>query len=172
MEKWMVWDYKILFALQRKKSDRLDRIMVWFTELGNFAAVWLIFAGYLMIFKDSSDAINIVCVLGLTAFINNLVIKSLYHRKRPCDRFNYPMLIKRPLGSSFPSGHTATSFACVLPILRASSTIGIIALVIACMIALSRIYLFVHFPSDVIFGIISGVTLGTTGMYVIHYIIG
>jgi undecaprenyl-diphosphatase len=86
-------------------------------------------------------------------------------RKRPCDRYkDIKMLIKRPIGSSFPSGHAATSFACATAIAAYDLRFGSIALILASLIAISRVYLFVHFPSDVLAGIVSGITFGLIGI--------
>ena len=76
------------------------------------------------------------------------------------DRYkDVPILIRRPMGSSLPSGHTASSFASATILLHMNYKIGLIALALAFIISFSRLYLFVHFPSDVFFGLLSGIAV-------------
>lgn len=89
-----------------------------------------------------------------------MFIKSRFNRLRPCDIYkDVPILIRRPMGSSLPSGHTASSFASATILLHMNYKIGLIALALAFIISFSRLYLFVHFPSDVLFGLLSGIAV-------------
>ncbi|ABX43740.1 phosphatase PAP2 family protein [Lachnoclostridium phytofermentans] len=161
-------DEKLLFQLFKKRSNTMDWFMCFITSLGNCSMIWLAFSLFYWIYGDRQVTKAILLSLLLTIIGNNLIIKSLCMRKRPCDKYkDIKMLIKRPIGSSFPSGHAATSFACATAIVAYDLRIGSIALILATLIAISRVYLFVHFPSDVLAGILSGITFGLIGIRIL-----
>ena len=89
----------------------------------------------------------------------NLILKNLLKRKRPSWISKVELLIKNPKDFSFPSGHASSSFAAALTISFYFKGMGIIFLIIAALIAFSRIYHFVHYPSDVIIGALLGTVI-------------
>ena len=94
------------------------------------------------------------------AVIGNLILKNLIARDRPCwIDSQVVLLIENPKDYSFPSGHTLVSFEGAVSILLKNKRWGIAALVLACLIACSRLYLFVHFPTDVLFGAALGTVI-------------
>ena len=166
-------DNRLIDKVQNMHSDILDKIMIVITKSGNGGMIWLFIALYLYIFeKIHSKAIVLVCVIAVCAFINNFIIKGIFTKDRPCDLDeSIPLLIKRPFGSSFPSGHTASSFASVVVLFYINPWWGGAALIWAALIGFSRVYLYVHFPSDVLWGIISGTAIAFVVMPVaIHFI--
>lgn len=164
------FDEALLFSLQRNQNRKLSIIMLAFSLVSNGGLLWAFIGGLLLL--DSSSArcgVYLIISLSLCALVNNVVFKSLCDRERPCDTYqNVPLLIKRPMGSSFPSGHTATSFASATALLVWDPRIGAIALFIAFIIAFSRLYLFVHYPSDILFGILSGVALSIVAIQMVR----
>lgn len=160
MKRVLVYDRLILFLIHQYRTPAMNKILRLITRSGNGGAVWIIIGFcFLAVSGDFKGVILFYSSMITCALVNNLLIKSLFMRKRPCDRFTrIPLLIKRPCGSSFPSGHTAVSFACASVLWYLSVPAGIAALVLAAVIGYTRIYFFVHFPSDVLFGVISGVS--------------
>ena len=94
----------------------------------------------------------------MSLLIGNLLLKPLVARPRPCwIESNFPLLVSNPTDYSFPSGHTLASTISAVIITYADKKFGIIAIILATLITFSRLYLFVHFPSDVFAAIILGV---------------
>ena len=102
----------------------------------------------------------------------NGVIKNAVARTRPyIINSSIQLLIDQPKEFSFPSGHTAVSFTAVTALFLAKEKIlWKIALVLAVFIAFSRLYLYVHFPTDILGGVIVGVVAGVVGYYLVEFI--
>ena len=107
---------------------------------------------------------GILIALLLSIMIGNLLIKNIAKRNRPFFHKNYKLLIKQPWDYSFPSGHTLASFAAATVFFYMNPNVGIVALLYAFLIALSRLYLRVHFFTDVFFSMALGVGLGVLAM--------
>lgn len=94
----------------------------------------------------------------------NLILKPLISRLRPCMvNTAVELLIKAPSSGSFPSGHTAGSFAAVFGLYFSGSPLWKPAAVLASVIAVSRMYLYVHWPTDILGGILLGFAVGWLG---------
>ena len=100
--------------------------------------------------------------LILDLLITNCLLKNLVARTRPYDVANFTdLIVKKPTDYSFPSGHTAASFAAVAALfMKKEKLLGGISCVIAVLIAFSRMYLYVHFPTDILGGIVVGIVSG------------
>lgn len=99
--------------------------------------------------------------------VGNLILKNLVARARPCSlNTTVNLLISAPTDYSFPSGHTTSSFAAAVIWYHADKRFGVPALILAFLIAFSRLYLYVHFPSDVIAGALIGAAIGHTAWVV------
>lgn len=152
------WDRKILFEIQKIRSSRMDKFMLFITMMGNGGLIWIALALILIINPTyRTEGMVTLITLGICAFVINLLVKPLFTRKRPFEQeASVKVLVKRPFGSSFPSGHTATSFACAVALCYMNVPIQFLVLFLATLIGFSRIYLFVHYPSDVLAGLVSG----------------
>ena len=138
------------------------------TYLGEGGAVWLIIAAVLLCFKKTRTTGVLVLVTMLLTFVTGeLCLKNLICRPRPCHLFpDVPLLVGRPDSFSFPSGHSASSFtAAVMLTLRLKKAWP--ALLLAAAIAFSRVFLFVHFPTDILAGALLG-TAFAAAVYLVH----
>lgn len=155
-------EQRFLFFVQKMHCFPLTLFMLFCTNIGNGGLVWIFYSLIFLAQKQyRKQGFIVLLVLALTAFIINLLVKPLFSRLRPYEYFKeHEPLIKEPFGSSFPSGHSATSFACAAAICYLSLPFAWLAVIIAICIAFSRLYLFVHFPTDVLFGIFAGGLLG------------
>ncbi|WFR57198.1 phosphatase PAP2 family protein [Anaerocolumna sp. AGMB13025] len=162
-------DESILFyILEHFHTPLLDKIMIVITTLGNSGFIWLIIAALLLIPKKTRY-IGIFLFLALCTeyLLGDMFLKPLIARPRPFIRFpEIDLLIKRPGSFSFPSGHTMSSFTAATVIFWANKRAGISAYILAVLIGFSRLYLFCHYPTDVL----SGAVLGTlTALFVITF---
>lgn len=137
----------------------LDFVMPIITFLGNAGWFWILCALLLLCFRRTRKTgwmVALALVCGL--LVCNLGLKPLIHRIRPYDLWNVEItLVKKPTDFSFPSGHTIASFeAAVVLMLRERKRFGWAALALAVLIAFSRLYLYVHYPSDVFAAILLG----------------
>ena len=152
-------DFWILYQLQELHSEILDRLMVGISFLGNAGWFWIALTIlFLCIPKYRKCAAVMAVALILDLCICNLMLKPLIVRERPCwiDQ-SVELLVTMPTDYSFPSGHSAASFAAAVSVFFFHRREGIAALVLAALIAFSRLYLFVHFPTDVLGGILTGI---------------
>ena len=102
--------------------------------------------------------------LALEALLCNVILKPLVARTRPYEvNTMMELLIARPLDYSFPSGHTAAAFASASALYFGRNRLWIPALILAVFLAFSRMYLYVHYPSDVLAGALIGIAAGWAG---------
>ena len=140
----------------------LDFLMPKITFLGNGGLIWIA-AAIIMIFFKKYRKIGIMIGTGLSAgvIIGNILLKNLIARERPCwINETVQMLISTPQDYSFPSGHTLSSFVAATIIMHSDRRMGIAAYVFASIIAFSRLYLYVHFPTDILAGALLGIIIG------------
>lgn len=168
ISKVCAWEIYHLDILHDMLSCRfMDVLMVSVTKMGDMGTIWIIAALIMMLVEPSfKDGYTLLIALLLCIMIGNLAIKNIVKRNRPFFHKNYKLLIKQPRDYSFPSGHTLSSFAAATVIFLTNPWCGIIAVILACLISLSRLYLRVHFFSDVGFSFVIGIILG----YCAHYV--
>ena len=162
ISKICAWEIYHLDRLhERLYTPIFDRIMVFVTGTGNMGTVWIIAALLMMVVEpDFKDAYTMLIALMLCIMIGNLAIKNIVRRQRPFFHKDYKLLIKQPRDYSFPSGHTLSSFAAATVIFLTNPWCGVVAFIYASLIALSRLYLRVHFFTDVGFSMVLGLALG------------
>lgn len=161
----------ILDWIQSIRSPVVDMVMTFITRLGNAGAVWIVLAVILLIIpKTRRSGAVLAAALCVDALLCNGIVKPLFGRIRPYDvNTSVRLLIARPADFSFPSGHTAISFAAVMALMMAGEgELWKPALVIAVLIAFSRLYLYVHYPTDILGGIIVGGVAGYIGYLIVE----
>lgn len=148
----------------------MDKVMIAITNLGNGGAVWIFIGLVLTASKKYRKAGFItLAALILSAILGEGILKHLVQRMRPSA--NIPqasLLIAKPSSYSFPSGHSAASFAAATVLAKYFRKLRIPVFCFAALIAFSRLYLYVHYPSDVLFGIILGTICGSISIYVFN----
>lgn len=164
METILQWDGGILLWIQENlRFDWLTPVMKAVTFLGEAGWFWIVLALALCCFRPTRRAgIAAAIALLLSLLVNNICLKPLIDRVRPYELVEGLICLVSPPGdASFPSGHAGASFAAaaaMFPHLRRRW--GVCFLVLAALIALSRLYVGVHFPTDVAAGVLIGLLLG------------
>ena len=159
-------ELSILDWIQTLHMPFLDKIMVFITRLGDAGIIWIVLSIVLLLIpKTRKSGAVMVVALVVDVLLCNIVLKNLVARTRPYDvNTGVHLLVAKLHDYSFPSGHTAASFASVTTLyLAGEKKLWKFALVLACLIAISRLYLYVHYPTDVLGGILFGVISGYLG---------
>ena len=145
--------------LESIHSPILDKLMIFITSLGNGGLFWIAL-GLILLFQKNKDskrkALNLFLSLIIFSLVGLVILKPIIGRPRPFIVEAFNLLIKPPMGYSFPSGHTGSSFAAAFTIYYYNKKQGLLALVLAALIGFSRMYLSVHYPTDVLAGLVLG----------------
>lgn len=153
----------------------LDAVMPIITLLGDGGIFWIAIAVVLLFFpryRKVGLAMGAAMLLGV--LVCNVTMKPLFARIRPYDfkleHFGQTvkLLISTPHDFSFPSGHTLASFEAAAVLAIHNRKMGIPALVLACLIAFSRMYLYVHYPTDVLFSVAMGIGFAFLGNFLVQ----
>jgi undecaprenyl-diphosphatase len=158
-------DFDILFWIQSWRTPLLDSLFLVITHLGDEGAIWILIGLSLWYVKRTRmTGIAIGTALIMEVLCVNAVLKEAVDRVRPCAIETIQMAMGCPDSPSWPSGHTGASFAAATVLLLMHRRWGWPALVLAALIAFSRMYLFVHYPTDVAAGVVIGCACGVLGV--------
>lgn len=153
-------DFNLLSQIYKITHNGVfDKIMPSISSLGNIGIIWIVISIFLL-FNKEYRKVGILCLVALvlTAIVGEVILKNFIGRLRPFNEVpTMQLLITKPLSYSFPSGHTASSFAAAFIISSQIKKLAIPVYALAMTIAFSRMYLFVHYPSDIIGGILLGI---------------
>ena len=153
------------FIQSHLRTDALDFIMPLITKLGDGGILWICLSVILILFrKTRKTGFAMAVSLLLEVLCCNVILKPFVARIRPCDvNTSVQLLVPRPRDYSFPSGHTGASFAAAFALFFGKNRLWIPSLILAILIGFTRLYLYVHYPSDVIAGALIGIMLGWLG---------
>lgn len=151
-------ELQILHAIQGMHNEILDPVMIGVSALGNAGLIWILLALLLLCIPRTRKCGGMMlAAMALSFLLGNIILKNLIARGRPfTEDTSVSLLIREPGEYSFPSGHTLNGFTAATTIFLHYRKPGILALLFAGLIAFSRMYLFVHYPTDILAGIILG----------------
>ena len=149
----------LLWLQDTLRGPVLDPIMTTITQFGDGGIFWIIMAVLMLCIRETRKT-GLACALSMVMglILTNLILKNLVGRVRPYDLIEgLTVLVSRPHDWSFPSGHTTNAFAAAwVMFTMLPRKYGTPALILAILIAFSRMYVGVHYPTDVLGGVIVG----------------
>ena len=164
-------DASILLWIQANLRGALDGFFIVVTHLGDAGILWIILTIIMMCVRKTRRT-GVTCaismILGMIAV--NLILKNWIARIRPYELIEgLTLMIEKQVDYSFPSGHAANSFACAWVMLRTmKKRWGVPALLLAALIAFSRLYVGVHYPSDILAGILIGIAAAEAAIVIVR----
>lgn len=161
-------DKSIIENISKIHKPALNKIMINASRICNFGLVWW---GLCILFvirpKWRTTGLNIILGLAIAHLMGEIIIKHVVKRIRPCHHLeDDEQIINRPKYYSFPSGHATASFSVVgVAIMRCDVNVLLPILLLASLIAFSRLYLRVHYLTDVVAGMLLGLTAGMSSVF-------
>lgn len=160
-------EFDFLYLLQTLHTPFWDGLMVFITHTGDAGWLWILIAiGFTLSKKYRRCGIAMLLALIACLLIGNVLLKHLIARARPCwvDQ-SIRLLIENPKDFSFPSGHTLAAFGAAATAFLSHKKEGLLLLLWASLIAFSRLYLFVHYPTDVLVSVVLGILIAYVATY-------
>ncbi len=169
----MDWEFRLLDWIQELHTPFGDAVMPFLSRLGDFGLIWIVLAAALLcIPKSRRLGFVVAAALLVDLLLCNVLIKPIVARTRPYDiNTLIELLVEKPFDYSFPSGHTAAAFAAVSAMFFVKNRLWIPSGILAVLIAFSRLYLYVHYPTDILGGIVIGIVSGAVGAGIVQEII-
>ena len=179
MDAILNFDWAIFQAVEKLWSPVMDMIMKVITLSGDAGAIWIVLGLALLINKKTRKyGAVVICALLFSLLINDMILKNAFSRPRPYlfegwpGQFIYPDIVHRETSFSFPSGHTSSSFAAAAALWFSRKKWLIIPTTIwAALIGFSRIYVHVHYTTDVLGGIVVGILYAVMAWFLINAVI-
>ena len=156
-------EMQILYFIQSLRSPILDQIVLAITNiLGSYGQIWVVIGAIMLLFKKTRKCGLCVIIAYFICFgLGEYGLKELVGRVRPCNvDTTVPLLVARKTTGSFPSTHAMFAFTAAAVIHTYFKKAGILAEIAAIIIGLSRLYLFMHYPTDVLAGLVLGTLVG------------
>lgn len=167
------FEISILLWIHENLRGFMDGFWIFITKLADKGWFWILLAVILLLFKKTrSTGVTMLIALIINHVMTNMVLKDLFGRPRPyMVSSEIVTLIKQLSSYSFPSGHTSASFSAALVMFRMMpKKVGIPALILAAMIGFSRMYVGVHYPTDVLGGIAVGIIASVAAYYLVRFV--
>ncbi len=184
-DSFLSFDLSVFQWIQGIHNEFMDALMVGITTLGNGGAVFIALGLVLLFTKKYRKAgLAVIVALLVMLLCNDLFLKEFFARPRPFNLFDtdpekyafwgkiyvYPELIGKPTSFSFPSGHTASAFAAAIALLWHNRKLGVPTTIFAALMGFSRIYVEVHYCTDVIAGVVSGTICAFVAVLIVKYL--
>ena len=162
----------ILWIQEHVVCDGLNAPMLFISKMGNAGWFWILLGILMLLYgiknrKFARCGLTLLLCLGTTALVCNVTLKPMVGRMRPYDLLGFSILVPPLADFSFPSGHTSSSVAAATAIYAMNRKWGIVAYVFAVLMGISRLYLGVHFPTDVLAGAVIGFVMARLTLWIL-----
>ena len=179
------FDLSVFQWIQGIHNEFLDALMKGITTLGNGGMIFIIIGLVLLFTKKYRKAgLSVIVALLVMLICNDLFLKEFFARPRPFNLYEtnpekyafwgeayvYPAIIGKPTSFSFPSGHTSSAFAAAFALLWHNRKFGIPLTFFAAVMGFSRIYVQVHYCTDVLFGVLSGAVCALVAVAIVKFL--
>jgi membrane-associated phospholipid phosphatase len=155
-------DAAIYAAVARTDNPSLDRAMYLVSDAANYSRLWIVAAGLLVAVGGRTGgraAVDGLASIAVTATVVNAAVKPLTRRRRPDRGPLLPRHVRMPRSRSFPSGHAASAFAFATGVAAIQPRAAVSLHALAALVAYSRVHTGVHYPGDVVFGSLLGISV-------------
>lgn len=184
-DSFLEFDLSVFQWIQSIQNPILNAVMVGITTVGNAGAIFIILGLVLLSTKKYRKAgFSVIVALIVMLLLNDLFLKEFFARIRPFDLFAsdpqkyaewgmkyvFPDLVYKPSSYSFPSGHTASAFAAAVALLWNNRKLGIPTFIFAAIMGFSRIYVQVHYFSDVVGGLVTGTLCALIAVLIVKFL--
>ncbi|MBQ8183154.1 MAG: phosphatase PAP2 family protein [Clostridia bacterium] len=184
-DSFLQFDLSVFQWIQSIQNGFLNAVMVGITTLGNAGAVFIVLGLVLLFTKKYRKAgLAVLVALLVMLLCSDLFLKEFFARVRPFNLFEsnpekyafwgekyvYPELVSKPTSFSFPSGHTASAFAAAVALLWHNRKLGIPTIIFATIMGFSRIYVQVHYCTDVFGGIVAGTICALIAVLIVRFL--
>jgi len=156
----------LLWIQEHLAHPLLDKFFIFITTLGDAGILWILI-GLFFLLQKKHRTLGLLIILSLigSLIMTNGILKNWIARPRPYTVYPLDLLIDKNPEYSFPSGHTSAAFAATWMIYMNKKRLGIYMVTLATLMGLSRIYLFMHYPTDVIGGAVVGILIAESVYY-------
>lgn len=172
MESIQSFDLSVLNVIQNTfRCEFLDSFNVLISYLTTSGIIWIL-AGVILLFFKKTRAVGIIVLtaLALGFLTGDVLLKHLVNRPRPFTvHTDMTLLITPPTGASFPSTHSVLAASATTVLLTKKRALGFSALVLTVFTVFSRLYLYVHYPTDVLCGLLLGVLCGIAALQIAKF---
>lgn len=184
-DSFLSFDLMVFEWIQGIQNGFLDALMVGITTLGNAGAIFIVLGlGLFFTKKYRKAGFAIIVALIVMLLCNDLFLKEFFARPRPFNLFDtdpekyaqwgnayiFPELVHRPSSYSFPSGHTSSAFAAAIALLWYNKKFGVPVTIFAALMGFSRVYVEVHYCTDVLAGVVSGTICALVAVLIVKFL--
>lgn len=169
MESILALDHGLfLFINHLPHTPLLDWFALWLSGIGMFGLVWLLMSVWLFIREERRDHwffLPIISASALSDLVTNVLLKNFFLRNRPPASLGTVFVEGTLSDHSFPSGHATFAWALAVVLAAKEPRAKYFFYLLAFLISVSRIYLGVHYPADVVAGTLIGISIGLFSLW-------
>lgn len=178
-DSFLHFDLSVFEFVQGIQNPVLSAILKVITTLGEGGIIFIALALILLVTKKYRKVgFAVMVALVVMLICNNFILKEIFARPRPFnitydwwnEVYHFPDIVSRPNSFSFPSGHTSSAFAAAIAVLWYDRKIGIPTTIFAFIMGFSRIYVEVHYCTDVLAGMVVGIIYALIGVLIVHFV--